>query len=124
MSIESFIRRVCVQTAIYWGNPQNDGYGGFTYDSPVEIPCRWVDKVRVMTDNTGVQITSRAEVLLTQQVDMNGYMYLGSLDDFEFDMDITDPRTVDGAYSIYNTTTTPLFRSTTKFVYQIVLVNY
>ena len=45
--IEKVAKRFCVETAVYWGNPQNDGYGGFTFDTPVEIKCRWEEKSEV-----------------------------------------------------------------------------
>jgi len=77
MGISKFIEKVCVQTLVYWSDPTPDGYGGMTFSYPVELPCRWTDKVRTKVDNTGVIITQKAEILLTQNVTEQGYMWLG-----------------------------------------------
>lgn len=79
--IEKFIQRVTVQTAVYWCSPVNDGYGGFTFASPIEIPVRWEDQTEVITTRDGSQYVSRARILVTQDVDEGGYLYLGSLSD-------------------------------------------
>ena len=114
MGIDRFIQKVCVQTAVYWGNPVNDGYGGFTFDEAVEIPCRWDDKVQILKDNAGIEKISRAEVLLTQDVDELGYLFLGSLDDLPSDHD--NPAEIEEAYMINVFTKVPMIKSTTIFV--------
>ena len=52
MSITSFIKRIAVQDCVYWGNPVNDGFGGTTFDYPVEIKCRWTEKTRILSNET------------------------------------------------------------------------
>ena len=83
MSIADFIASKCVQTAVYWGNPRNDGYNHFTFDEPVEISCRWEDKEQVLTENDGTKYLSRAIVFLTQDVDVEGRLWLGTLAQLE-----------------------------------------
>lgn len=125
MSITNFIKRVCVQTAVYWGNPKATLYGGFSFDTPIEIPCRWEDKYRLVDKVTSRDIlTPRADILLTQAVDTEGYLYLGKLSDFASNVDTTNPLTIEGAYKIFSIETTPLFRSTTEFVYTANLIVY
>jgi len=85
MGIEKFIQSVCVQTAVYWGNPQSDGYGGKIFDTPVEIPVRWDVKNELIMDNEGNQVVSNAEILITQDLDIGGYLYLGTLYDLSSD---------------------------------------
>lgn len=124
MSIERFIKRVCVQTAVYWGNPQSDGYGGTTYDEPVEVQVRWEDKVKVVTDQNGQEIVSKAEVLTPIDLNHMGYLFLGTLDDVndpdqawnEMQGIRLHPSKVDGSYQIIRVDKIPMIRSTKVFV--------
>jgi hypothetical protein len=115
-----FIESVCVQTAVYWGNPRNDGYGGTTYDSPVEIKCRWDGTTKRVTNNQGVEVVSQAEVLVTQDMDADGLLYLGALSDLTTTQQ-NDPAQVVGAYKIQRVDKNPLFRSTSEFVRTVYL---
>ena len=127
MGIEDIIIKSCTQTAVYWGNPQEDGEGGKTFDAPVEIYCRWEDKTQVLgllgEDDKGERNISRALVYLTQDVDVNGYLYLGALDDIydayptleSSDANI-DPHSINGCYVIKRFEKTPVMGSTTKFL--------
>lgn len=125
MSIISFIKRVTVQTCVYWGNPVDNGFGGKTFDAPVELKCRWESKVMLSEDKTytksGELVIPKSEVLLNQEVDENGYLYLGTLDELYDSADSSGetlvPAEIQGAYVIKRIEKIPLFRSTTKFVY-------
>jgi len=121
MSIQGFIKRVCKQTAVYWGNPQNDGFGGMTFNYPIEIACRWTDKERIFTSNDGIEIHQKAEVLVTQDLKVQGWLYLGALDDVldfgESSGDPISPKEVNGAYQIIGFDKVPEIFSTTKFVH-------
>lgn len=79
MSINSLLTRTYKQSAVYWGNPVKDGEGGFTFDDPVEIVCRWEEMNQIVSDSKGNELTSRAVVYLLQDVDEEGYLYLGDL---------------------------------------------
>jgi len=85
-----FTERNLHQTAIYWGAPINNGYGGFTWEEPEEIECRWEDSTKVILTAKGEEETSHAEVQVKQDVDENGMLFLGSLDDLDSDQ-IDDP---------------------------------
>jgi len=87
------------QTAIYWGTPTDDGYGGFTYADPVEITCRWVDSTRIIRNNSGREVACRAIVEVSQDLDEQGMLYLGELDDLDSNQE-DDPRSVSGVYEI------------------------
>jgi hypothetical protein len=106
MSIESMIARNCPHTAVYWGNPQNNGSGGKTFDAPVEIACRWEDMHQVVSDAKGNEITSRALVFTTQDVVEEGMLYLGLLTSLTVAQK-ADPMTVDRAYVIKRFQKTP-----------------
>lgn len=53
-----------IHTATVWKNPVSDNYGGFTYDSPVLIACRWEAKTELFIDNTGREAVSKAVIFL------------------------------------------------------------
>jgi len=110
-----FIESVCVQTACYWGNPQPDGYGGTVYDDPIEISCRWDETINVVKNYQGEEVISKAEILLTQDVDKEGLLYLGDLDDLD-SAEEENPKTIDGAWKIIRFDKTPLFQSSTEFI--------
>ena len=120
MSIDKFIQKVCVQTAVYWGNPQNDGYGNFVFDEPVEISCRWEDKAQIVVSNDGAETSSDAEVLITEDLDVDGYLYLGSLTDLDSD-ELDNPMTVEEARRIISYDKIPMIKSTTVFVRKVYL---
>jgi hypothetical protein len=69
------------QTAVSWDSPSPDGYGGFVYGSPTEIVCRWEDGGEVIEDKEGQQIIADSFVWSESNLDPEGYMYLGTLDD-------------------------------------------
>jgi len=102
------------QTAVYWGSPTDDGYGGYTWGDPVEIDCRWIDSARVVTDGKGREIVCRAEVQVGQDLDEDGMLYLGELDDLDSAQE-DDPRTVDGAYSIKRFDKVPTIKGTAYY---------
>jgi len=118
MSIISFIKnKVCKQPVIYWGNPQNDGFGGLSFDAPVQIKCRWTgDSQLLHVAQNAVEMTDRSDVLVTQDLDEQGFLCLGLLSEFD-GIDITNPLTVAGAHQIFKMKRTPLFGSKKEFVY-------
>ena len=145
MSILNFIKRVAVQPAVYWGNPVEDGYGNKIFDNPIEIKVRWEEKQRLVTALNGKEIISKASILSSIDLDIEGYIYLGTLaslyeyldsdylesdyldsddssyldsDYSESDMleDSKHPKEVDGAFEIIAVDKTPLFKSVDKFI--------
>jgi len=108
MGIESFIKKICVQTAVYWGNPQPDGFGGMTFDEPVEIMVRWDGKITQLTDKgitkDGKVIVSVATILTPEDLQVEGRLYLGSLTDLLGSDDssggIANPSKIDNTYEI------------------------
>lgn len=114
--IEKIIQKFCVQTAVYWGNPQSDGYGGYTFDEPIEIACRWEDKGEVELIGLGEIRLSKSNIMVLQDLDEFGYLYLGTLDDFDSDVDTSDPRTITGARAIQRFDKIPMVFKTDEFV--------
>ena len=134
MGIETFIKQICKQTAVYWGNPVSDGYGGYAYDDPVEIDCRWSDEQQLFESDDGSQLVSKAIVHLTEDVDMDGLLYLGTLDDLEDLYDDSeedssgvwyDPQIIEtGLCIIKKFTKTPSLRLITEFVRKAYLTGW
>lgn len=125
--IEKVVAKFCVQTAVYWGNPQNDGYGGNTFDDPVEISCRWEDKTEVdigwfSTGFPGNIRLSKSTVLVTQDLDQKGYLWRGTLDELnELYDDISNPIEIRDAYPIHRVDKIPMVFKTDEFVRTVYL---
>ena len=116
MSITSFIKKVCVQTAVYWGNPTKDGYGNATFDEPIEIKCRWEDMQRTFVDPKGKEQTSKASILVTQDLDFEGWLCLGTLSDLSIYPSLANPKDIFGAYEIVAIDKIPMIKSNKVFV--------
>ena len=115
MGIQDILVSNCTQKAVYWGNPVNDGYGGHTFDTPVEILTRWEDKTGTFMSNRGEQLYSKGEVYTLQDVDENGWLFLGTLADLTGVDDINKPKDIAGAYEIKRFDKSPALGSTTVF---------
>ena len=72
MSITGFLTKTCTQTAVYWGYPHNDGQGGFTYDSPREIKCRWEDRNETFVAPNGDEAVSKSVVYVLEDLEQEG----------------------------------------------------
>lgn len=117
MGINDFLKRTCTQTAVYWANPVADGYGDRTYDDAVEIKCRWQNKNSVIKSANGEEIVVTAEVFVTQDLDEQGMLWLGDLDDLD-----SDPQPVaSGASLIVKVDKSPSLGSTSDFIRKVYL---
>lgn len=94
------------QTAVYWGNPQSDGYGGRTFDDAVEISVRWSDRQEMFIDTQAREQVSRAVVHVATDLAVGGYLYLGELADLS-SAEEGDPLSVSTAYEIRSLSKTP-----------------
>jgi len=122
MGIEAYITSKCNQTAVYWGSPTDSGYGREkTYADPVEIDCRWEDSSQLISDDKGNEITSRAVVFVTQDVDEQGMLYLGTLDTLYDGLEssagaLDDPQAIAGVYTIRRFEKVPSINDPTQFL--------
>lgn len=94
------------QVAVYWGDPSSDGYGGRTFDDPVEINVRWQDRQELFVDAQGREQTSRAVVYVATDLNIGGYLYLGALADLS-SAEEGDPLSISTAYEIRSISKTP-----------------
>lgn len=95
------------QTAVYWANPTSTGMMDKTFTGGVEIDCRWEDKADTFTDPTGEEATSTAVVVVAQDLDLGGYLYLGELTDLS-SSEAADPLEVDDAKVIRGVEKVPI----------------
>lgn len=94
------------QAAVYWGNPSSDGYGGRTFDDPVEINVRWSDRQEMFVDTQAREQVSRAVVYVATDLVIGGYLYLGTLADLS-SAEEGDPLSISTAYEIRSISKTP-----------------
>jgi len=80
-------------TITYWAPGTKDEYGGTFTAAPVEIKGRWEDKQERSVDADGVEFISRSVLYLSQALDKNGWVYLGTIA-------TVDPHDVDTAYKV------------------------
>ena len=126
MGIGSYITGNLLQTAVYWADPADDGYGGVSYADPIQISCRWEDKQQIIGTITGNQIVgfqnmSRAIVYVDRDLDVDGFLMLGTLDDLtessgDSSGEFYDPHQLAGAYIIKRFEKTPALHNTTEFI--------
>lgn len=69
------------QTAVWWTNPVNDGFGKRTFDHGVEVKCRWEQKSELFVDAQARQVMSRAVVYVDRDLAVHDYLYLGTLEE-------------------------------------------
>lgn len=110
MKIAKFLK----QTAVYWGAPIPDGYGGYTYASPVEIKVRWSDKQEKFINQNMEEVLSKSVVMLDQDVVIGGQLALTDLVSLSSSQTPED----NDAYEIKAFSKTPDIRAT-KFVRKI-----
>ena len=114
MGIQESIANNCNDVCVYWGDPTEDGYGGKTFSEPLERACRWENINQVVVDSKGAEITSRALVFVTEDVQEEGMLFHGTLEDL-YDLNasessdgaVNNPMTIDGAYIIKRFQKTP-----------------
>jgi len=80
MSIESYIASLCLQKAVYWGAPTNDGYGQFTFSPGIEIDCRWENKEQIVAQEMEKAVIFRSIIYVLQDLDTDGLLWLGTAD--------------------------------------------
>jgi len=116
--LEKILKKISTQTAVYWGAPVADGYGGYIFSNPTEIPVRWTDTIRVITLNNGEQYVCQAEIIVNQDVDLDGYLYLGRLSDLTPE-EQQNPKRVSGAYQIKRFDKIPMIFKADEFMRKV-----
>jgi hypothetical protein len=89
------------QTAVYWAvnsdSAAYDKWGDPIPVDPVEVKCRWVDVVEEFIDINGVKLMSHSKVYVDRDVDISGFLFLGTIADLD---SAADPQSNDNAWEI------------------------
>jgi hypothetical protein len=93
----AIVRRITKQTAVLWRFVELDDQGQPTYNSPVEIKCRWLDKTQEVVTAKGDRIASSAYLIVDRDIPLRSVVLFGSLDVV---IDTDDPKENVGAYEI------------------------
>lgn len=101
----NFLRQKCC----YWAPTGPDGYGGQELADPIELSCRWAGSTEVLSDGKGQQFVSRAVVMVSQDVQELGYLWLGELVDLDSGQ---DPLSLDGCFQIKRFDKNPTVKAT------------
>lgn len=86
----SWLTENLTQTIVYWGNPTPDGYGGFTFDTAVELSARWEERSELFINESGQEARSSAVVFLADDVELGGFLFLGELSDLDSAWSVPD----------------------------------
>lgn len=103
--IEKVAKLFTKQKCVLWGNPQSDGKGGYIFDEPIEIDCRWEDKQEIKELYDGNVVTTTAKVLVNIDIKRRSYMAnykLSELQQLATDngWDINKPREFHDAFMV------------------------
>ena len=119
--IEGVVKLFTKQKCVYWGNPVNDGKGGFTFDAPIEIDCRWDDKQELKEHYNGNMVSSQAQVLVNIDIKRRSYLANYKLVELQTiatanGWDINDPREFSDAFIVIQFEKIPMVFSDNDFV--------
>ncbi len=90
----SVLSRNLNQDVTHWPNTGSDGYGGFTFGTPVKVDGRWEDKAVLFVGPNNEEEVSEAVVLLVTDINVGDYLGEGDL------TATADPTTIAGPYRI------------------------
>lgn len=120
--LEKLSAKFCVQTAVYWGSPENDGRGKKTFADPIDIKVTWSEKGELVTDKNGKEVQAQITCLVLQDLDYEGQMCLSSVAELEaVYSDISNPYDIDNTFEIISKTKIPMVFKTDDFVRTVYL---
>jgi len=97
-------KRMQPHTITYWAKSGTDKYGKLTFAAPTSLGGRWEDVNELFIDPKGEEQTSRANIYVYSEVELEGYLYLGA-------SVAMDPTTLDGAWQIRSARSMPDLRN-------------
>jgi len=104
--IERYIKRISKDKAVYWPSPTPREDGSNSYGAPIEINCFWKDGFQSIPDRDMREVSVKALIYVSQDLDEQGMLYKGRLQDLTA-AEKADPRLVERAYEITKFVKTP-----------------
>jgi len=105
------LKKVRKFPCVYWGPAVNTGKE-LVYPLPVQCKCRWEDEQEVIQLQNGGEYISKSLVLMDRLVDVDGYLFYGSLDDMKAKYgNCVDPREIVEARIIQKVLTIPTLKA-------------
>lgn len=83
------------ENAVYWSPPIRDGFGGYSWEYPIEIKSRWRIDSTVVYATDGSQVAARSSVWVDHDVLIGGYMWKGTIEDLATIFDPAPPFSVE-----------------------------
>lgn len=102
--MSKLIQKCQKETLVYWPPCEANAYGENQWQAPVEMTCRWDDKMQEIQTPRGTRVVSRIELITQSLLHVDGYVYRGSLADLTRP---DDPTCNPGAYQILKAAETP-----------------
>ncbi len=88
------LRQRFVHQITHWANTGDNGFGGYTFSSPVILQARWSDAQRKFFNLSGEEKVSQSVVHLDVDVIIGDWLALGDLSATD------DPTSITGAYEV------------------------
>ena len=70
-----WLKRNLKEKIVYWRPPTRDGFGGFSWSSPLQIEGKWEDRASNIFDPSGKEVVSNAIVWVDLNLEIGGYLW-------------------------------------------------
>lgn len=115
----SIMTRMQKQTCVYWiASSIADEYGRYTFAEPIQISCRWEDKLSEYVSSDGTRQTASASIYVSLSLPVHTMMYKGTIMDLqglaEADgtIQLSNPKTISACVGVCGTETIPNLKNT------------
>lgn len=123
MSLQTIIDDLCSQTCVYWAPTTTNGFGSWNFAEPVELQCRWEEKLILFAEKNGNQTQAKAVVHVVGDVKIEGYLMLGSFSDIPSGY-INNPKALENVFVIKRFDKSPAISDPSVFLRKAYLTPY
>ena len=108
----SFWNRNLTQTLVYWPpSGEKDEYGKTIFGEPIDMKCRYEQKLQKVVRYTGEEVLSKGVVYSLYPLHVEGIVWQGDVLELESGQ-IEDPLSIPGAELVISTEVIPPLRGT------------